>query len=326
MTLLQHINGFIDNISVTDRQEESIKGSLSNLDTHLMEKDNDLHVDRTFTNGSYERDTIIRPLNDIDMFCVLKRDKWLDENGNLSSPQSVLTKIKDYLNEQADYKDKVKQDRPCVTVQLSNKNFDVLPVFATLGGGYMMPNDDLTSWTYTYPEQLSTNLDSVHRQRNYKVKPTVKAVKHWNREHGKIIPSYHIEEAAINIFLMNSFSNFEESIRIWFNNAEYNLLSQKFKSNDAYDTTINRIKKVKDKLNDAKKKYDDGEEDDAIAIWNKIFGSEFPTADEEEARSFSKSLTAGSLKISTAGVLSEVSGKSVPALKGGFYGDEKNRK
>jgi len=326
MTFLQHISEFIDNISVTDRQEESIKGSISNLDTHLKNKDNDLHVDRTFTNGSYERDTIIRPLNDIDMFCVLKRDKWLDENGNLPSPQSVMTKIKEYLNDQADYKDKVKQDRPCVTVHLSNKNFDVMPVFEALGGGYMMPNDDLTSWTYTYPEQLSINLDNIHRERNYKVKPTIKAIKHWNRECDKLIPSYHIEEAAINIFLINSFTNFEESIRLWYNNAEYNLFSHKFKSNDAFNTTINRIKKVKDKLNDAKNKYDEGKEDEAIAVWKKIFGNEFPTADEDEAKNFSKSLTEGTLKISTAGVLSDVSGRQVPALKGGFYGDEKNRK
>lgn len=324
MTLLQCISGFIDNISVTDRQEENIKSSLSNLEGHLTDKDNDLNVDRTFTNGSYDRDTIIRPLNDIDIFAVLNRDKWKDENGNLPDPQSVLTKMKNYLNGLSDYKGKVSQDRPCVTVKLSDKNFDVLPSFEELGGGYSIPYHDLKSWTYSYPEKLTTDLDNVHRQKDYKVKPTIKGVKHWNRENGKIIPSYHIEEAAINIFLINGFTNFEESIRIWFNNAEYSLLSNKFKSTDDYDKAVNKVKKVKDKLNEAKEKYDNGEEDEAIQIWKEIFGREFPTISDEEAKNFSKSLSEGSLKNTSAGALSTLTGFAISASNG-YYGDISNK-
>lgn len=320
MTLLECIRGLIDNISVTDRQEESIKGSLSNLEGHLKDEDNDLHVTKIFTNGSYERDTILRPLNDIDLFAVLDRDAWKDENGNLPSPQSVLTKIKNYLNDQPDYEDKVSQDKPCVTVKLSDKNFDVLPSFEEFGGGYLIPNYDLKSWTYSYPEQLTTNLDNIHRQRSYKVKPTIKAVKYWNREKGKLIPSYHIEETAINIFTLNDFTNFEQSIRIWFNNAEYYLQSSKFKSDDDYNTSINRIKKVKGKLNEAKEKYDDGKEDEAIQIWKDIFDKEFPTVDVEEAKNFSKSLSEGSLKVSTTGILSTTVGTAISASKGFFGG------
>ena len=75
-TLLQSINQLIDNITVTDRQEENIKQSLSNIEGYLMDKESELSVDRTFTNGSYERDTNIRPLDDIDMFAVLRFDDW----------------------------------------------------------------------------------------------------------------------------------------------------------------------------------------------------------------------------------------------------------
>jgi len=320
MTLLQSIDKLIENISVTDRQEESIKGSLSNLEDNLTDEDSDLHVNRTFTNGSYDRDTNIRPLDDIDIFAVLDRETWTDENGNLSDPQSVLTKIKKYLNELSEYEGKVTQDRPCVTVKLSDKNFDVLPSFEEFGGGYLISNYDLKSWTYSYPEQLTKNLDDIHRLRDYKVKPTIKAVKYWNREKGKLIPSYHIEEAAINIFQLNDFTNFEQAIRIWFNNAEYNLYSNKFKSNDDYTTAINRIKKAKDKLNDAKKKYDEDKEDEAKEIWKDIFGKEFPSVDFEEAKNFSTSLSEGNLKISSSGILSTVVGMAISSSKG-FFGD-----
>ena len=154
-TLLQSINQLIDNITVTDRQEENIKQSLSNIEGYLMDKESELSVDRTFTNGSYERDTNIRPLDDIDMFAVLRFDDWKDENGNLPNPQNVLTKFKNFLNGLNDYKGKVKQDRPCITIELSNKSFDILPSFEQTTGGYLIPNYDLKSWTYSYPERLS---------------------------------------------------------------------------------------------------------------------------------------------------------------------------
>jgi hypothetical protein len=319
-TLLQSIDQLIENISVTDRQEENIKNSVSNLDSNLKNEDNNLYVERTFTNGSYERDTIIRPLNDVDIFAVLKRDEWKDEYGNLPNPQNVLTRIKTYLNGLNDYKGKVFQSRPCVTIELSDKDFDILPSFAQIGGGYLIPNSDLKSWTYSYPEQLTIDLNNTHKNCNYKLKQLIKAVKYWNRENSKIIPSYHIEESAINIFKINSFKNFEEAIRLWFNNAEYNLNSQKFKSNDDYTASVNKIKKVKEKLNNAKNFSDQNNESEAIKIWKEIFGKEFPIVNIDEAKNFAKSLSEGSLKVSSSGILSTTTGKSVSASKG-FYGD-----
>ena len=319
-TLLQCIEKMIEKISVTDRQEENIKSSLSNIESYLKDSENNLSVIRTFTNGSYERDTIIRPLNDIDLFAVLKKSDWKDENGNLPKPQAVLTMIKNYLNSLNDYKDKVKQDRPCVTVVLSDKNFDILPSFELDSDGYNIPNHDLETWTYSYPEQLTTNLNNVHKLRSYKVKPTIKAIKYWNRENGKLIPSYHIEETSINIFQINSFSNYEQAIRIWFNNAEYNLQSQKFKSNSDYETSIKRIKKIKDKLNKAKEEYEKGKEGEAIKLWKEVFEKEFPTVDIDEAKDVAKSLIDGSLKIGPTGILSTTSGRNVPK-SGGFYGE-----
>ena len=320
-TLLQCINELVDNVTVTDRQEENIKASVGNLTGYLKDKENGLGVKEVFTNGSYERDTIIRPLKDIDLFAVLNKDDWKDEYGNLPNPQSVLTKIKNYLNSLNDYKDKVKQDRPCVTIELSDKDFDVLPSFEQVGGGYLIPSYDLKSWIFSYPEQLSSSLDAVHASRVYRVKPVIKVVKNWNRENGSLIPSFHIEEAAISVFQINDFKNFEVGVRLWFINAESYLLSLKFRTNDDYQVAIKRIKKVKDKLNDAKNLSEEGKEGEAILIWKDIFGDKFPTVDIQEAKNFSKSLSEGSLKVGPGGLLSTTVGKSIPASKG-FYGEK----
>jgi hypothetical protein len=62
MTLLQAINEFNENIRVTDRQRIGLKISLDNIHSHLKNKENELYVRETFTNCSYDRDTIIRLL------------------------------------------------------------------------------------------------------------------------------------------------------------------------------------------------------------------------------------------------------------------------
>ncbi len=322
MTLLESIKKLVDNVSITDRQEESITNSLSNLESHLKEEESNLYVNECFTNGSWERDTIIRPLNDVDLFAVLDFEKWKDEYGNKPNPQSVLTKIKNFLNKQNDYKDKVKQDRPCVTIHLSDKDFDVLPSFEILGGGYYIPNYDLKSWTTSYPKMLTKDLDDTHRLRDYKLKQIIRVVKYWNRDFNtKTIPSYHIEEIAINIFKANNFTNFEEGIRKWFNNVESNMLSSKFKSNYEYEVSLKKAKKVKDKLNEAYKFYSDNNEVEAKKIWKEVFGKEFPIVDEDEAKNISKSLTEGTLKYSSTVGISTSFGSSLSASKG-FYGDE----
>lgn len=319
-TLLQSIKEMIDNISVTDKQEESIETSTNNLDGHITNDENDLDVKSTFITGSYYRDTILRPLDDVDIFAVLDRKEWSDKYGNLPKPQAVLTKIKNKLNSISDYKDKVSQDRPCVTVKLSDKNFDILPSFEESFGGYLIPNHDLESWTYSYPEELTKNLKESHKNNDYKLKDIIKAVKYWNRENKKYIPSFHIEETMITIFSVNSFTNYEEGIRLWFDNAQYYLNKSRFKTENQYNKSIENVIAVKDELNKAKAHLDKKENAEAIQIWKDLFGKEFPVADENEAKNFAKKISTGSLKVASTGFISDTVGRNIPASKG-FYGD-----
>lgn len=318
-TLLQSIQKLIDNITVTDKQEENISASVGNI-ISTLEKDDALYLKESFLNGSYERDTIIRPLDDIDIFAVLNEDDWLDDYGNLPNPQSVLSKIKRYLEGQNDYKGKVKQDRPCVTVELSNKSFDILPAFEFGNTGYQIPNYDLLSWTLSYPKILTESLDNAQKDYNYKLKSIIKVIKYWNRLNDKIIPSYHIEEVAIKIFHFTTFENYEESIRAWFNEAHSHIEDGKFKSYQEYEKFIKKINKTRDKLNEAFEFLEERKESDAKRIWKEVFEKEFPIVDEEEAKAFSQSLSEGSLKIASSGLLSTTSGASVSASKG-YFGD-----
>lgn len=316
-TLLQSISDLIENISVTDRQEANIKASFENLKTCLTKEESGLFVKEVFLNGSYERDTIIRPLDDVDLFAVIDESEYC-VNGVDPKPQTVLTNFKNYLNGLADYKDKVKRDRPCVTVVLSDKNFDVLPSLRKSGALYI-PNEALDGWIFTDPKTHTNNLCEVHKRRSYRVKNVVKAVKYWKRENKQNIPSFHVEEVAINVFNLYDFTNYEEGIRLWFNHAEGFLNSGKFKSYDEYDKVKSKIRSVKDKLNDAKKLNDEMKVAEAKKIWKDVFGKKFPVLDKEEAKNFSESLSNGTLKHNAATGLSTASGTAIAASRG-FYG------
>ena len=317
--LIKKITEMIEKISVTDKQEDSITTSVENLNDKLIHEDCDLFVQETFTNGSWERDTILRPLDDVDVFAVLNKDEWIDENNNLPNPQTVLTNFKDYLNGIGDYKGKVSQSRPCVTIELSKINFDVLPSFED-GDGYQIPNHDLKSWTFTNPISLSQRLENTDKYCGYNLKKIIKAVKYWNRENDKIIPSYIIEEISISIFETDKFSNLEEGIRLWFSYAKNHLKSKDFTSENKFNSSKDNIEKVKQKLEEAKELVDSNQESDAIKIWKEIFGKEFPTADIEEAQNFSNELSKGNLKINSSGLLSTTIGKTITSSKG-YYGD-----
>lgn len=317
-TLLQSVEKFIENISVTDGQEDNIDASVKNLNNHLLDENSNLSVQDVFLNGSYKRDTIIRPLDDIDLFAVID-DSDYTNNGIDPKPQTVLTKFKNYLNSIHDYEGKVKQDRPCVTIQLSNKNFDVLPSLRKAGALYI-PNNDLTSWTFTDPKTHTAQLNETNKRRHYKVKGVVKAVKQWKRENSQNIPSFHIEEVAIEVFNFYDFSNYEEGIRLWFENAESYLKTDRFNSYDEYDKVKNKVYDVKSRLAEAKRLIDDNKVGEAKKIWKDIFGREFPVLDEEDAKNIADASKKGTLKYSATTGLSTIAGSAMVASKG-FYGD-----
>jgi hypothetical protein len=318
MTLLKCIDDFVEKISVTDKQEESVKKSYSNIKSHLEDSDSNLSIEEVFQNGSYARDTIILPLPlDIDIFAVIEKEQNMN-SAKLPDPQSILSKIKRVLEGITAYEGKVSQDRPCVTVTLSDKVFDVLPAYRFVGGYFYIPNEDLESWQLVPdPDTHTKELNKVNADRNYLVKKVIKAVKHWNRRQKYPFLSIEIEQIAIKVFRVNDFSNLEEGIRKWYTNAALNLGATVLKTWQLQQDLVNG---VKEKLIEANGYNKNNEEGKAKKIWKKVFGDDFNIGDVNEAKSNSKALSDGSLKYSSIFGLSTSKGKDIPASSG-FFGE-----
>lgn len=318
MTLLESIKEFVDNISLSDRQEDTVSASYDNLKKHLKctsNKANNLAVIEVFQNGSYMRDTIIRPGFDVDVYAVINQREYGDNTYQRPNPQTVLTRFKKYLNALSDYEDKCTQSRPCITIELLKHSFDVMPAICE-EGAYLIPNENLTEWNFSDPFTHNSLLDKVQKLRGYKVKNVIKAVKRWKNDNCDRLPSFHVEEIAINIFNLFNFTNLRQGIELWFDYAENYLRSELFNSFAQYEAARDKIHSAKKKLDDAK----DLKDNEAQKVWKDLFGKDFPVVDEEEARSFSDSLVNGTLRYGTTGLSTSVGSRVIAASKG-FYGD-----
>ena len=318
------IKDFIDGITISRDLDGRIDTSFKSLKTYLEKEDSGLHVNRVIMNGSYLRDTIIRPTVendiDIDVFVFIDEDQW-DSQGVNPKPRSVLNKFKQYLEGNGDYKGKCRQDRPCITIDLQAYHIDVLPALDK-DGTYKIPNNDLENWMSTDPESHTDRLNSVDAKMGGKVKPVIRALKKWKVIEGmNKFPSFHIEEIAMDIFDSESFTTYEEGIRIWFQNASKHLSPTRFDSKEECDAVREAIKVAKDKLNKAKALLDDNKEEDAKKLWKEVFDDrKFVIIDATEAKEFSSALTEGRLKYGAAG-LSTTAGRVIAASHG-FYGKE----
>lgn len=322
MTLLQCIGQLLADITITDKQTSSVSTTYNNLKTLLLDSESKLNGERVFQNGSYDRDTIIKPLDDVDIFLVLDRAEY-EDGGVLRKPQTVLTKLKDYLNSTRDYKDKAVQDRPCVTVHLCDKRFDVLPCFGDDLEGYWIPDSDLSGWIWSNPVLHSEKLTEVNKLRKGRIVPLIRLLKYWNREKlGKLIPSYHIEDIATHIFTLFDTTNHEDGVHTWLRYATNYLDSDKFADEDDYSDAVEAISAAYEKIDEAHTLYEDGQENEAIKLWKEVFGTKFPTISDAEARQLSESMRSGSLKIAGTGLLG-ATGQRVPSTS--YFGDDAPR-
>ena len=318
------IKDFIDGITISDNLDDRIATTFKSLKEYLEKEDNGLHVFRVIKNGSYERGTIIRPSKendiDIDVFVFIDEDQW-DSDGVNPKPQSVLDKFKAYLGDNGDYNGKCHQDRPCITIDLQAYHIDVLPALDK-DGIYKIPNDSLNNWMKTDPEAHTERLDKVNQSRYGRVKPIIRAIKKWKVIEGlECLPSFHIEEIAMDIFENERFLTYEEGIRQWFQQASKHLAPTRFNTEAKCDLVRERINAAKDTLNKAKALLAMGKEEDAKKLWKQVFNDKkFVIIDEVEAKEFSTALTAGRLKYGATG-LSTTIGKTVAASRG-FYGEE----
>jgi len=188
-TIPQTFHSFLSSLDLTPKQRKDANDQHIHLRTQLQQR---MSVQENFLSGSYARGTAVRPLNDIDIFLVLKPKPGFDPT---IPTTTILGEVKRVLDQEI-YQGKIalSQNRS-VNVAFSGTGiaYDVVPAFPSRLGVYMVPNRETGRWVKTNPKIHAELATQANERAGKKLKPLLKAVKHANIRHRKLARSFHLE-------------------------------------------------------------------------------------------------------------------------------------
>ncbi|RYZ41260.1 MAG: nucleotidyltransferase [Myxococcaceae bacterium] len=159
--------------------------------------------------GSYGRNTAIRPLHDIDLFLIFKDAG----SGPVSPPAMMLERIQRALESAFPGKQARLQNRS-VNIEFSGTGigFDVVPAVedAAHTGWYWIPDQRAGKWIRSDPRKHQDACNAANERARKKLKPLIKAIKHWNVRQPKRARSFHLEvltyQAPNSVLAASSYS------------------------------------------------------------------------------------------------------------------------
>jgi SMODS domain-containing protein len=287
LTTAKAFEEFKAKLVLTDTQKDTVKSRHSTSTGYLEDafpSSGDLPLRTTYLMGSAGRETIIRPLDDIDVLAIFDdKDNIFDRLYRYDS-QKFLYRVRDALNA---YKVEVVGARG-QAVRLFYKaapHVDIAPVFKWSGGGCALPNGS-GEWLTTDPYAHDDWISQRHKDLNHRLKPMVRMLKRWNNVHSKYLKGFHLEVVTATVFSSLG-SDSRDACEKFFQCAQNSLyvLDPAGHGGDlsAYLTLANRAAVLSNlesararaaKANAAEASGDHGE---SIRLWRIIFGDEFPS-------------------------------------------------
>ncbi len=181
---------FIQSLELTQKQRDEVSRQHTLVRAELRER---LRTKTDFLSGSYSRNTAIRPLHDIDLFIVLKDVT----SSPPESPDAVLKQVRKALKDAWTNKEFPILQRHSVHMEFTGTGieFDVVPAFELSGQqSYFIPERDKGQWIRTNPRLHQERSTEANERAGKKLKPLLKAVKHWRRQQSSLpLRSFHLE-------------------------------------------------------------------------------------------------------------------------------------
>lgn len=199
LSIAQAFEEFLKSLELTDSQREEV------IRQHTVLRENlrrylapDYKTD--FLSGSYSRNTAIRPLHDIDIFVVLEET----QNKPASHTITALQRVQQALGKVYPNKKLPIIQEHSVNIEFSESGiaFDLVPAFeASAQEVYFIPERDSGQWIRTNPQRHKELSTQFNENAGKKLKPLLKAVKHWKkRQQQRPFTSFHLEAMSYGAF------------------------------------------------------------------------------------------------------------------------------
>jgi len=197
LTTAQAFTKFLEDLSATPYQKTSfIPARKKSVDDRLTAKfgaESDMPYFKGILMGSAEKNTIIRPFDDIDVLAVFSNandawDKYRYES------KSFMYRIRDAYNGLSVQQVGARGQAIRVFYETGG-HVDIAPVFYSGNNVYQLPAGD-GSWLSTAPTVASGWFADKNKAVGCNLAPVVRLAKSWNRAHSKRMRSFHLETVA----------------------------------------------------------------------------------------------------------------------------------
>lgn len=185
-TYLQRLGS---SLVLSSTEKASISTSVDTIKTRLSLYFGEDNIEKKLY-GSYVRETILPrktdERSDVDLMVVFK-------NPYGYKPQSFLNRLKKFA-ELYYSQSVIHQSSPSIVLELNHIMFELTPAYISDYGDYYIPKNS-TEWMYTNPDDFHSQLTRCNKNNNYKIKPIVRILKHWNiRKNYRDLESYELEK------------------------------------------------------------------------------------------------------------------------------------
>lgn len=297
LTIEEAFRKFKSRLELNEREQDNARCRQTEVREYL---DTKFKIDRSFLTGSYARWTKTKPLKDVDIFFVLKKD---EEHYRQKAPSAVLTDFQDALAGKYG-KNAVRKQARSINIDFGivadvddNTDYrvisvDAVPAFAS-GENYEIPDGDLGKWIKTNPEIHKDKATAAHQAYSNEWKGLVRMVKYWNNnsKHGAdkpIKPSFLIEVMALECLYGGWGGSFDREIQSLFATLADRIM-------DEWPDPAGLGPPVSNSMDAARKARAQkmlraaereatlaidlvrrGRNGDALAAWRQLFGPKFP--------------------------------------------------
>lgn len=279
MSIQEQFEKFYENIKLTPFQREDAKTKYTGVCKKLHDyyyPNVEYNGDTKLLIGSYGKRTHIRPARDVDVIFTMPAEKFEQYSDNQSNGQSqLLQDVKRILKEK--YPDTpIRAFGKIVVVGFSDTkhNVELLPAWENEDRTFTIPNSkDGGSWEQWDPRSEIQNIQDSD-SRTGRTRALIRMVKKWSENCTAKLKSYQIENAVLNFFANDEFSD-----------KEYPVLMRDLFSS-FYDTVVDEDLQsyLNTALNRATKACEHEQKSDlekAIEEWRKVFGEDFPATLEK---------------------------------------------
>lgn len=286
----------IENIRLTDLQKEDAKTKIKSVSEALHAKyypDQKYDGSTKLLIGSYGKHTNIRPPKDIDLLFRMPASEFERINALAGNKQSqLLQEVRGVLKDKFATTEEIRAFGKVIVINFSegSHTVELLPAWKLTSGAYRIPNSENGgSWDDWNPvaeiENINESSNATDRTRSL-----IRIIKCWSRVCSVPIKSFWIEILVVN-YLKERFNNqvnvtypqlvlgFLDYLKSQRNSSIFSPASNSWVS--IGEEWFSRAESAYSRAEKAIAYEEDGKEKDASLEWQKIFGADFPTAQEK---------------------------------------------